>query len=43
MFLLEKMLGEMVRTTQRQQLDKNSVSHLSPAALLLRLCLLAVC
>lgn len=43
MFLLEKMLDEMVRTTQRQQLDKNSVSSLFPAALLLRLCLLAVC
>lgn len=42
MFLLEKMLDEMVRTTQRQQLDKNSVSR-PPAALLLRLCLSAVC
>lgn len=43
MFLLEKMLDEVVRTTQHQQLNKNSVSRLSPAALLLRLCLLAVC
>lgn len=43
MFLLEKMLDEMVRTQQHQQLDKNSVSCLSPAALLLRLCFLAVC
>lgn len=45
MFLLEKMLDEMVRTTQRQQLDKSSASRLlpPPAALLLRLCLLAVC
>lgn len=30
MFLLEKMLDEMVRTTQRQQLDKNSISRLPP-------------
>lgn len=43
MFLLEKMLDEMVRTTQHQQLDKSSASRLPPAALLLRLCLLAVC
>lgn len=42
MFLLEKMLDEMV-TRQCQQLDKNSVSRISPAALLLRLCLLDVC
>lgn len=42
MFLLEKMLDEVVRTTQHQQLNKNSISRLSPTALLLRLCLLAV-
>lgn len=29
-FLLEKMLDEMVRTTQRQQLDKSSASRLLP-------------